>query len=291
MIRQCSFFGNRSGINKEEIYLRVFLYIVLSIGAIGMSLPFIWMVSSALKTKTKVFIMPPQWIPNPVQWSNFKEVWDMIPLHYYFINSSIVTGCVVFGQLITCTLAAYAFARIRFPARDTIFLIYLGTLMIPFQITLIPLYILMKHFGWIDTRQALIMPGLVSAYGTFLLRQFFKTIPVELTEAAKLDGCSHIGILFRIVIPLSKAALATLGTFSFIWSWNSFLWPLVVINTEKLKTLPVGLASFQSFVGAFATPWNLVMAGATLSVIPNLILFVFAQRYFVQGITLTGLKI
>jgi multiple sugar transport system permease protein len=186
-------------------------------------------------------------------------------------------------------MAGYAFARLRFPGRDKIFLIYLSTMMIPFAVRMIPLFVLMKTFGWIDSLYALSFPGLFSAWGTFVMRQFMLTIPRELEDAAFIDGASRVQIYWRIILPLTKPALATLGIFHFMGSWNAFLWPLIIISSQNNKTLPLGLAAFQAMV-AMKTPWHLVMAAAVVSILPILVIFVLGQKYYVQGIVTSGLK-
>lgn len=222
-----------------------------------------------------------------IRFRNYWDAWKAVPFPRFYINSIIVAVCVTAGQVLTSSLAAYAFARLEFPGRDKIFLAYLGTMMIPGQVTMIPVFILLKRLGWIDTYQALILPGLFSAYGTFLLRQFFLTIPKDLEDAAVIDGCSKLRIWWTIIVPLSKSALATLTTFTFMAAWNDFMWPLIVTNSMHMKTLPVGLASFQ---GQYTTEWTLLMAASMIVLLPVLVLYVFNQRFFTEGIVLSGLK-
>jgi multiple sugar transport system permease protein len=252
-----------------------------------MIIPFLWMLSTSLKSDQQAYIFPPIWIPRPVVWGNYMTVWQALPFDRFLINSAIVSILLTVGQLATCSLGAFAFARLRFPGREKLFLLYLGTMMIPFQVTMIPVFILVKYLHWLDTYQGLVVPGLFSAYGTFLLRQFFMSIPSELEDAAKIDGCSYWRIFWNIILPLSKPALATLGIFVFMWSWNNFLWPLLIVNSLEMNTLPLGLSYF---LGQYTIYWNLLMAGTTIALVPVLIVFFFAQRYFVEGITLTGLK-
>ena len=193
------------------------------------------------------------------------------------------------GVLLTSSMAGYAFARLRFPGRDKIFLIYLSTMMIPFAVRMIPLFGLMTAFGWVDTLYALIFPGMFSAWGTFLMRQFMLTIPRELEDAAFIDGASRAQIYVKIILPLTKPALATLGIFHFMGSWNGFLWPLIVLSSQANKTLPLGLVAFQA-MSAMRTPWHLVMAASVISVLPILVIFIVGQKYYVRGIVTTGLK-
>jgi len=222
-----------------------------------------------------------------VRFKNYYDAWKAVPFPRFYLNSIFVAFCVTFGQLLTCSLAAYAFARLEFPGRDKIFFAYLATMMIPGQVTMIPVFILLKKMNWIDTYQALILPGLFSAYGTFLLRQFFLTIPKDLEDAAVIDGCSKLRIWWTIIIPLSKAAIATLATFTFMGSWNDFMWPLIVTNSMHMKTLPIGLASFQ---GLYTTNWTLLMAASMIVLIPVIVIYIFNQRFFTEGIVLSGLK-
>lgn len=266
---------------------RTVIYLILVGGAITMVVPFIWMISTALKTNLEVFTFPPTFIPEVPQWNNFTDIFDIVPYGRWFLNSIFITLVQTILYLFVASLAAFVFARLRFPGRDTIFLLYLATLMIPGEVTLIPKFILMKELHLIDTYAAVILPGVFNAYGVFLLRQFFLTLPESLEEAAILDGASYFGIYRMIILPLSGPALATLAIFAFMGAWNDFLWPLIVINTDIMKPLSVGLASFH---GLYETNWPYLMAASTLALIPIVLVFVFAQRYFVEGIAITGVK-
>jgi len=263
------------------------LHGALILGGITMIGPFLWMLSTSLKTDQQAYLFPPEWIPRPIMWSNYTVIWEALPFDRFFLNSIIVALCVTLGQLITCSLGAFAFARLRFPGREKVFLLYLATLMVPFQVTMIPIFILIRQLRWLDTYQGLIVPAVFSPYGTFLLRQFFLTIPRELEDAAKIDGCGYFRIYWQIILPLSKPALATLGIFVFMHSWNNFLWPLLIVNSLSMKTLPLGISYL---LGQYTVYWNLLMAGSTIALLPILVVFFFAQRYFIEGITLTGLK-
>lgn len=278
--------GTRRGFQVLHFLRLVLSYALLLFGSILMLVPFAWMLSTSLKPPGVVFDYPPQWIPNPVEWSNYQDAWTSLPFGRFTFNSFFVSISVTALQLLTSSLAAYAFARLRFPGRDTLFVAYLATLMVPGQVTLIPNFILMRYLGWIDTYQVLIIPQIFSAFGTFLLRQFFLSLPSEIEDAARIDGASSLDIYARIIIPLSGPALATLGVFTFMGQWNSFLWPFVMTDRPEMKTVTVGLRMFQ---GQFTTQWNLLMAGTVMSIIPILIVFLFAQRYFVRGIALTGI--
>lgn len=276
---------------RRRLIKNAIAYFFLAIIGITMLIPFLWMLSTSLKEPTAVFERYSawwrNWLPSPVVWSNYIRAWRAVPFGRFYLNSIFVATCVTFGQVITSSFAAYAFARLKFPGRDKIFFGYLATLMIPYAVIMIPVFILLKLIGWIDTYKALTIPAMFSAYGTFMLRQFFMTLPRELEDAAKIDGCSLFGIFWRIILPLSKPAIATLTTFTFMGNWMSFIWPLLVINRTALKTLPIGLAYFQS---QYTTDWTLLMAASVMATIPVIIVFVFNQRFFIEGIKLTGIK-
>lgn len=263
------------------------LYAILVVGALFMIVPFLWMLSTSLKADQYVLTMPPQFFPRPLTLRSYVRLTELFPIGRMFFNSLFVAIATTLGQLVTSSMAAYAFARMRFRGSGVLFLLYLATLMIPFQVTITPLFILMRYLGWINTYQGLILPGVFSAFGAFLLRQFFLTIPRELEEAAFIDGASHWTVYWRIILPLARPALATLGVFSFMGSWNAFLWPLFVVRDLELMTLPVGLATLH---GRWLTQWNLVMAGTVITVLPMLAVYLLAQQYFVRGVVLSGIK-
>ncbi|MGQ9615335.1 MAG: carbohydrate ABC transporter permease [Spirochaetota bacterium] len=265
----------------------IILHIILIFGAVVMIFPFIWGISTSFKDMREVLANPFSLIPRRFTFVNYRNVITSIPIVRFFINSLIVSVSITISQLFTCSLSAYAFARLRFPLREPLFYILLGTMMIPQHVIIIPVYIILNFFRLIDTYAALIVPFLSSAFGTFLLRQFYMTIPKELEEAAFLDGCSHIGFLFRIIIPLSKPILSTLAIFTFMWSWNNYLWPLIVTNRIEIRTLQYGLAMFKEEGGI---NWGQLMSGTTIATLPVLIVFFIAQRQFIEGVTLTGLK-
>ena len=277
----------------REALDRLSTYIFLLLGGITMILPFLWMLSTSLKSYSSVFIFnlaDVKWIPNPIYWKNYIDVWKVVPFAKFYMNSLFVCLCVTFGQVATSSMAAYAFARLKFPARDKIFFAYLATMMIPGSVTMIPVFALMRTFGWIDTYKALIIPAVFTAYGTFLLRQFFMTLPRDLEDAAKIDGCSLWGIFWKVILPLSKTALATLTIFVSLGNWVSFMWPLLVTTSIEKRTLPVGLAYFQELYQYAQPDWGLLMAGSLITMVPVIIVFLFNQRFFVEGIKLTGLK-
>jgi multiple sugar transport system permease protein len=244
------------------------------------------MISTSFKSDGEIFAYPPIWIPETILWQNYPKVLELLPFKRYLINTTLVATTVTVLEVVTSSLAAFAFARLPFPGRDRLFLIYLGTLMVPGQVTIIPNFLLMSWFGWTNSYLALIIPAAFTAFGTFLLRQFFLSIPVELEQAARIDGCGYFGIYRHIILPLSGPALATLTIFVFMTQWNAFLWPLIVTNSDNYRTLTVGLSYFRD---EYTTQFNYLMAGTVMNVIPILVVFAFLQRYFVRGIALTGL--
>ena len=262
-------------------------YAILVAGALVMVFPFVWMIIASLMTAGEIQLRPPVWLPAQPQFQNYSDLADAIPMARLYFNSLFTSGIIVAGVLLSSSLAGFAFAKYRFPGRQFLFYLILATMMIPFFVTLIPVFFIVRQLGWIDTYQGLVVPGLTSAYGIFLMRQFIMTLPDELIDAARIDGATELRIYWRIVVPLVKPALATLGTFTFIGAWNNFLWPLLVINSRELMTLPLGINSMKSL---YADNTNLLMAGTAVAVLPMLLLFIFLQRYFIQGIALTGLK-
>ena len=262
-------------------------HLVLFPVALIMLVPLLWMLFTSLQTLPETRHFPPTILPASPQWKNYTDVLSQAPFGRWFANTVIVTVASVLGNLLFCSLAGYAFARIKFFGRDVVFILVLATLMIPFQVIIIPTFLIVRHLHLIDTLGALIVPNLAGAFGIFMLRQFFRTLPIELEEAARIDGASRLGVLFKIVLPLSGPALATLAVITFMWTWNDFLWPLITIYNPNNMTLQLGLANFQ---GAHQSTTNLLMAANVMSVLPVLLLFFFAQRYFVRGIATTGLK-
>ena len=262
-------------------------HLVLIPLAIVMLIPMIWMVITSFETLNETRHFPPILIPSSIQWQNYTDVLQQAPFARWFLNTLVVTVVVVAGNLLFCSLAGYAFARIKFFGRDVVFILVLATLMIPFQVIMIPTFIIVRKLGLIDTLGALIVPNLAGAFGIFLLRQFFRSLPIELEEAARIDGASRLGVLFKIVLPLSGPVLATVAVVTFLWTWNDFLWPLVTIYSPNNMTLQLGLTTFQ---GAHSTNTHLLMAANVMSVLPVLFLFVFAQRFFIRGIATSGLK-
>ena len=286
------------GANKAEVIDSVemprlientFIYLVLTIFAFITLAPLAWGISTSLKTNLAVFSYPPQWIPENPQWRNFTTAWALAPFARFYWNSFYITVLIVLGQLITSSMAGFAFSRLRFRWRDTIFVLYLASLLIPAQVIMIPIFLMVKELGWFDSHLSLIIPSLASAFGTFLFRQFFLAIPEELVDAAKLDGCNPFGVYWRIFLPLSKPALATLGVFTAMATWNSFIWPLILLRSPERYTVTLGLGLLRGAV-QFAASWELVMAGTATAMIPIVLVFLFAQRFFMEGVTLSGLK-
>ena len=266
----------------------LYFYLPLAIFVVLLLFPFYWMVATSFKTEARVFAFPPEWVPNPPILDNYRYIFAELPFTRYVLNSLKVSLLWTLGVVLSSSLAAYAFARVRFRGRDTLFMITLAALMIPGQITMIPLYVVMARIGWVDPQLPLIVPAYFgSAFGIFLLRQYFLTIPQELNDAAKIDGCSHFGIYWRIMMPLSKAVLATLALLAFMGSWNDLLGPIIYLYREQLFTLPLALTRFRS---QYFTQWANMMAGATVSLVPILVIFLFTQQYFVRGVVLSGLK-
>ncbi|AYV69972.1 MULTISPECIES: carbohydrate ABC transporter permease [Niallia] len=252
-----------------------------------MIVPFLWMISTSLKSFGESMQVPPTIIPKEWHFENYGNVFEAVDFLKYYLNTIILTLGRTIGQLVLCSLAAFAFARLNFPGKNVLFILMLSVLMVPAQVILIPNYATLTQLGWIDTFFALIVPGVFSAYGTFLLRQFFMGIPKELDEAAKIDGCSYFGIYWRIILPNSTPALTALGIFTILAAWNDFLWPLVMTNSESMRVLSVGISTFS---GQYSTDYPLLMAGAVLSTIPMLLMFIFLQKHLLAGIALGGVR-
>jgi len=271
---------------RERIY-RLILYSLLLGGAAIMLLPFFWMLTTSFKTELETLRIPPQWIPSGFRWENYVKAWNAAPFDRYFFNSFFIAITTTIGEVFTTILAAYAFAKMRFFGKNVLFAALLGTLMIPGEMLLLPNYVTIARLGWLDHYEALIIPWLVSVFGIFLLRQFFRSIPDELLDAARIDGCSRFRFLFTIVVPLSRPAIFTVALFKFLGSWNAFLWVLIMTNKATMRTVPVGLQVFSSEIG---TAYEQLMAASVLAIVPVLILFFFTQKQFIQGITRTGIK-
>ena len=267
--------------------LQVILILVLTVAAVVVVFPFVWMILTSFKYENDVFTWPPHLLPSQWTTSAYRNIWSQIPFDLFFRNSLIFAGGVTLISLFLDSLAAYSFSRFDYPGRDAFFLLVLIALMLPFQVTFIPLYITVQKLGLLNSFGGLIIPRATNAFGIFMLRQFFNGIPHELDDAARIDGASEFYIYARIILPLSGPALATLGIFHFMYNWNDFLWPLLITKTTEMRTLPAGLALFM---GEHVIDNALLMAGATLALLPLFIAFLFAQKYFVQSIVMTGLK-
>ena len=266
---------------------KMFLYIILIISSLTMFIPFMWMISTSMKTTQYTLSIPIQLLPEKINFDNYKRLFEVMSFGKMFANSLIVAVISTIGQLLFSSMAAYAFARIKFRGSNFLFMLYLATMMIPSQVTITPLFILMRTFGWLDTYQGLIVPGLFRAFGVFLIRQFFLTLPKELEEAAYMDGANRLVVFTRIILPLATPVLITQALMAFMDSWNAYLWPLFVVSKSEMFTLPIGLASLQ---GQYVTEWNLVMAGTVLSILPMLLIYIFAQKYLIKGFATSGLK-
>jgi multiple sugar transport system permease protein len=262
-------------------------YAALAVLGATMLVPFLWMVSTSFMTDLEVYQYPPRLFPSTLRWSNYTNALTTMPFGRFFVNTLVVTAAAVVGQLLTCAMAAYAFARLRFRGRDALFGLYLATMMIPAIVTLIPAFLIVNAFGWMNTYWALFTPLLTSVWGIFLLRQFFLTLPRDYEDAARLDGASDWTIFWRVILPLSKPALATLALFAFMNAWKDFLWPLTVTSENEMRTVEVGIAMFSSIYG---TNWPYQMAAAVVVMLPLLVVFMVTQRAFIEGISITGLK-
>ncbi len=272
---------------------RVLLYAFTIMLSVIFIFPFVWTLSSSLKTAVEVEAYPPTLIPHVIQWGNYYQAWTSIQFGTYFQNSLIVTGLSLIGATASSFVVAYGFVRFRFPMRNGLFALCLATMILPQEVTIIPLFLVFKQIHWLDTLKPLIVPSFFGggAFNIFLLRQFLTTIPFELDEAAMIDGASRLDILLRVLLPNSKPALATVAVFTFIFSWNDFFAPLIFLNTPSNFTIPLGLYSLKSYVGDPGEPKDhLLMAGSVIATLPIIVLFFSAQRYFVQGIVTSGLK-
>ncbi|MCX7019142.1 MAG: carbohydrate ABC transporter permease [bacterium] len=282
--------GKRGALAAGQIRLinHGLLFIVLAVGAFFFALPFLWMARTSLMETAQVQKVPLVWIPSPVRLTNFSEALGFMHFMALLKNTLIITCLVITGQILSCSLVAFGFARLKFPGREALFLVLLSSMMLPAMVTEIPRFILFRYLGWIDTFYPLIVPAFFGGpFFIFLLRQFFKGIPFDLDEAARIDGCSSLRIFWQILLPLSKPVLAVVVIFGFIWTWNDFWGPLVYLRSADNKTLALGLQMFQ---GVYQTDYNYLMAASLVVLLPVLAIYVFCQRYFTQGIVMSGLK-
>jgi ABC-type glycerol-3-phosphate transport system permease component len=252
-------------------------------------IPFLWLVSTSLKGTEQIFAIPPKWIPEQAHWENYSQVFERMPFLLYFRNSVLVTVFSIVGVVASSSLVAYAFAHLRWPGRDKLFIFVIATMMLPLQVTMIPVFVIFKNLGWLNTFKPLIVPAFLGggAFNIFLMRQFFLTIPKELADAARIDGCSEFRIYWNIMLPLAKPALATVAILTFLFTWNDFLGPLIYLSDQMKSTLALGLTLF---VGQFQTEWGLLMAASLLTLLPIIVIFFLFQRYFIQGFTMSGIK-
>ena len=272
---------------KKVDISKLVIHLFLIIGAIVMISPFLWMVLTAFKSFGESTQVPPIIFPSKLHWENFGKVFSTLPFAMFYWNTIFTTICKTVGQLIFCSLAAYAFARIKFPGRNVLFILIISILMVPNQAYVIPQYLIMVKLEWLNSLTALIVPGLTSAFGTFLLRQFFLSLPTELEDAAKIDGCNHFRIYWNIMLPLARPGLIALAIFTILWCWNDLMWPLIVNSSPSKMPLSAGLASLQ---GQYITEFPVLMAGALLVTFPMILMFIFLQKHFVEGIALSGTK-
>lgn len=274
---------------RARLFWKILTYAILLTGSVVCLVPFYWLLRSSFMELSQIFIMPPIWVPSPVQWQNYPEALTILPFGRYLINTLIIVVGSLLGVLFTSSLSAFSFARLRWPGRDFVFGLILSSMMLPYAVTLIPTFIGWKFVGAIDTFVPLIVPAWFGggAFNIFLLRQFYMTIPRELDEAAEIDGAGFFRIYAQIILPLTKPALIVVGLFAFLFFWNDFLGPLVYLNSEEHYTLALGL---QLFRGMYNSQWHLMMAAATVVLLPAIIVFLIGQRYFLEGIALTGLK-
>lgn len=273
--------------NKKILSGRVGTYFILVILAGCMLVPFVWMVSSSLKMNKDVFTFPMQWIPENPRWMNYVDIWTKIPMGVFILNTAKITLVVTALQLFTSSFAAYGFSKLQFKGRDILFLLYIGTIAIPWQAYMVPQFMLMRNLHLNNTHLAIILLHAFSAFGVFLIKQFYESVPDELCEAARIDGLSEYGIWAKIMLPLSKPALSTLVIFTFVGTWNDFLGPMIYLTKTELKTLQIGL---RMFITQYSSEYGLIMAASVVSLIPVLLVFLSLQKYFVQGIASTGVK-
>jgi multiple sugar transport system permease protein len=278
---------SRSVTEEHRRSARLGATVLVAVAAIGFVLPMVWLFSTSLKTKDEVFTYPPQVIPPDPQWSNYTDIWTQYPLAQWLVNSIFISAAIVVGQCLTSSLAGFAFARLRFPGRDKVFFLYLAGMLIPSQVLLIPIFVLVSRLGWVNTPWGLIVPALAGPFGTFLYRQFYLSISQEYVDAAQLDGASMLRIWWGIFVPLSKGLTAAFAAITFLASWNSFIWPLVLLRTPEKFTATLGLASIAG-ADQFRVPWQLVMATSVTMLVPVLILFAVAQRHLVRGVAMSG---
>ncbi|HLZ63581.1 MAG TPA: carbohydrate ABC transporter permease [Ktedonosporobacter sp.] len=280
----------RNRVFAKRVGFKVMIFIALTVVALIVIIPFLWMLTTSLKTVTESSTYPPSLLPAVPQWHDYSDVFQAVPFLTYLLNTIFYAACVTIGQYVCCSLAAFAFSRLQFPGRNALFVLYLATILIPTTVTLVPSFIMMKTFGWLDTIWSMTIPGMLgSAFGTFMLRQYMLSIPRELDDAATVDGASLFYIYWKIILPLCKPALTVLAVITIMTVWNDFVWPLIMLQSDSVTTLTLGLANFTSGGSQEfnSIPFN--MAASTMTIAPLILVFFFAQRYFIRGIALSGL--
>ena len=272
---------------RKKSLSKIIFYFILALGTLGVFIPFLWMILTALKPFNEVMIMPPKWIPSTFQWENFKEAFNAVPYKKYLFNSIFVAVCVTLSEIITTVLAAFAFVYIPFRFKKILFVILIGTMMVPGEILMIPNYVTLSNLNWINTYKALIFPWCASIFSIFLLKQQFESIPKSYYKSAKIDGCSDFRFLVTILTPMSKSTLVSIGILKFINCWNSYVWPLITTNSDEMRTLPVGLMAFSTESG---TDYHILMAFSILMISPVILLYLITQNYVIKGVNSSGLK-
>jgi multiple sugar transport system permease protein len=277
----------KNGVLKAESRRNRIAFIILLVGLFAMLFPFFWMILSAFKTQADVYSYPPKWLPSSWSLDNFARVFKMVPFGRYYFNSILVTTLSTVGQIFVSILAAYSLARLRFPFKNLIFMFVVATMLMPFVVTMIPTFLIISSLKWIDSYQGLIVPFLFNGFSIIFLVQFFITVPMDLQDAARIDGCGYFGILFNVILPNTKPAISTIALFTFLGHWTEYLWPLIVINTTDMRTLPIGLRYLMT---EGSSDYQLMMAASVMAIVPVLIVYMFSEKQFIKSITMTGLK-
>jgi ABC-type glycerol-3-phosphate transport system permease component len=282
-------FRPATGLVRRALHLRdnILAYALVLMAVAVALLPYFWMVSSSLKTMTNMFSVPVQWIPDPVNWRSYVVAWHAQDFPRYFLNSGFVAAAITLGNLLLASLAGYSLAKFRYFGRGLLFMLILSTMMLPLEVTMVPLFLIIKRLDWVNSYQGLIVPFLIDGFGVFLMRQYMIGIPQALIDSARIDGASELRIFWQIVLPLCKPALVALGVFTFREAWDMYIWPLIIVSKDSLRTLPLAISLFMS---SYGTAWDQLMAIAVLGTLPMIVLFFFLQRAFIQGIAITGLK-
>jgi multiple sugar transport system permease protein len=280
--------GYYGSVKRRKRLVAIICFVILALGSLLFLIPFFWMLSTSLKSKAEIFSFPVIWIPSTFHWENYTRALTVLPFGRYFANTFFIAFCRIAGQVVSCSIVAYSFARLKFPGRNVLFMVMLSTLMLPSIVTMIPSFVAFTKIGWMNTWLPIIVPMLFATpYNTFLLRQFYMTLPRDLDEAAKLDGCTNWGIFMRVLFPLTIPAVTAIVVFQFMDAWNDYIGPLLYLRDSELYTVSLGLSLFQ---GKIRTEWQLLMAASAVAMVPSLILFAVAQKYIIGGIALTGIK-